>query len=287
MISQAMAENKGLVTIAYEDGRVVISPAPSDTPDLADSSLQQRAISRIAFQETKRQINIETITRHAAVELENESEVGPSRPDSDWISRFFRTAEDITTEEMQLLWGKVLAGEVKRPGSFSLRTLDLLKGITKSEAEVFAKACNVAMVSGNKAFVPNPDRGKFLAEKFGLAFTDWLLLEECGLVVPDLTCSLGSPDGSARTVFTCGRSCLLIDQPAGLLLKLNVIFFSQIGRQLLELVDKCPADPDYIKKVASFFKREGVEIKSGRVVGWDGDTPNCEGLQSVFDGTPP
>lgn len=55
---------------------------------------------------------------------------------SDWLNRFFSIVEDVSDKDMQQLWARILAGEVKRPKSYSLRTLELLKNISPKEAEV-------------------------------------------------------------------------------------------------------------------------------------------------------
>ncbi len=38
--------------------------------------------------------------------------------DDDWLNVFERYAEDASTERMQKLWGRVLAGEVRAPGKY-------------------------------------------------------------------------------------------------------------------------------------------------------------------------
>jgi uncharacterized repeat protein (TIGR03899 family) len=106
---------------------------------LPEAPLDKRVLARITYQEEKRQTNVEQITQVAAEELSDATDKIEGDVDSDWITRFFRIAEDISSEQMQSLWGKVLAGEVKKPGSYSLRTLELLKNLSQSEAEQFVK----------------------------------------------------------------------------------------------------------------------------------------------------
>ncbi len=43
-------------------------------------------------------------------------------------------AGDVSVEQMQLLWGRLLAGELKAPGSYSLRCLDFLRNLSQDEA---------------------------------------------------------------------------------------------------------------------------------------------------------
>ena len=55
-----------------------------------------------------------------------------SEPISDeWIMRFLTNAECVFDKELQSIWACVLAGEVQHPGSISLRTLDVLKNLSK------------------------------------------------------------------------------------------------------------------------------------------------------------
>ena len=99
---------------------------------------------RLVTKESKRQQNIDQVVNCAANVLSLETEVSSESVDSDWITRFFNIIQDISNEQMQELWGRVLAGEVKQPGSFSLRTLEALRNITSDEAQLFEKiACYV------------------------------------------------------------------------------------------------------------------------------------------------
>ena len=41
------------------------------------------------------------------------------------MMRFFDAVGNISEQELHLLWAKILAGELSRKGSFSLRTLDM------------------------------------------------------------------------------------------------------------------------------------------------------------------
>jgi uncharacterized repeat protein (TIGR03899 family) len=284
-IAQAIADSqKMLGPVTYENGRVIIeASAKTEQPGLPEATLDQRVISRMAFQEAKKQANLEQITQRAAEELRDEQNISPEKPGSDWTTRFFRIAEDITSDQMQMLWGKVLAGEVRRPGSYSLRTLDLLKNITQQEAELFVRVGQISFVGGGKTFVPNSDRGKYLQEHFGLNFTDFLLLREIDLLVAnDLKFSLQPVEQNTQEVVTCGDTCILINRPKGTPEQaIQAIVFTEIGRQLVQLVEKKPADPIYIRKFASFFRREGVTIQSGFIIEWQGDNIRYINLQDV------
>jgi hypothetical protein len=284
-VAQAIAESQKLLgPVTYENGNILIEAvANTKQTMLPEATLDQRVISRMAYQEAKKQSNIEQITQYAAEELRNEQKINTERPNSDWTTRFFRIAEDITTDQMQLLWGKVLAGEVKRPGSYSLRALDLLKNITQQETEMFVKVGQISFMSNNKYFVPDSDSGKYLQEHFGLSFTDFLLLREIDLLVANnLEFSLQPTEQDTHAVFTCGNTCVIIKRPKGTPKQaITVIVFTEIGRQLLQLVERKPADPNYIRKFASFFRGEGISIQSGLIIGWEGDNIKYNNLYEL------
>lgn len=277
VIAEAIAESQKLLgPVTYSAGDVVIeSGQHEDSLQLPEADLDKRVISRMAYQESKRQSNIEKITQYAAEDLDDTEEVGSERPDSDWTTRFFRIAEDITTDEMQALWGKVLAGEVKRVGSFSLRTLDILKNISKKEAEAFVRVARIAITSGDgdKAFLLTYNHAKITEEQFGIHFVDLLLLREIGLLTPNELGLLTSPSKEdVKLAYSCGSTCIFIRKPADKPEhKIDVVAFTEIGKQLLQLVDREPADTKYIEKFASSFQAAGMAVKSGEITHWKND----------------
>ena len=52
----------------------------------------------------------------------------------DWFLRFFECASNISNEDMQVLWARILSGETYNRGSFSLRTIELLRNMSYEEA---------------------------------------------------------------------------------------------------------------------------------------------------------
>ncbi len=265
---------QSLGTLTYKDGSIVIESSAGKEPHISsEPTVEQRTQARLAFQEAKRQLNLESIAQHAAEELGADDNVPSEQPDSDWVARFFRMAEDVTSEQMQLLWGKVLAGEVRQPGSYSLRTLELLKNISQREAQVFVRVGRLAVTYMGAAIVPNPKHGQYLKSAFGLEFTDFLLLREIGVLVADSDVSLvlqatAQPD---VVVFVLGTTCVVAARPAGTPeMSVQSLVFTEVGRQLLGLVDQEPADMDYVRNLASYIRQPGVVIRCGEVVAWDG-----------------
>ena len=96
----------------------------------------QEVQARLNFQEKKRQRNIASVVTMAAEQI-GEKQVENRAVDDDWVARFFGDVQDITSDRMQRIWSKILAGEVETPGRTSLHTLAILKNMTQRDAELF------------------------------------------------------------------------------------------------------------------------------------------------------
>ena len=62
----------------------------------------------------------------------------PSEIEDDWLNLFVRVSEDKSSDELRQLFGKILSGEIRKPGSFSLRTMQLMATISKADAEALS-----------------------------------------------------------------------------------------------------------------------------------------------------
>lgn len=103
------------------------------------SDIEIRASERLKSREIRRQENIENITKIAIEELPDTVSKDPV--DEDWIYEFFDHCQDVRNEQMQSLWGRILAGEVSKPRKFSLRTLNIVKDLSQDDANLFTNFC--------------------------------------------------------------------------------------------------------------------------------------------------
>lgn len=231
-------------------------------------SIEERTLQRVYFMEQKRQKNIENITQIAAENLESEPNVSDEPVDEDWTTRFFKYAEDISNEEMQELWGKVLAGEIKQPKSYSLRTLDTLRNLSKEEAHIFTKFANLAIKSNKVTFMLNFMNEKLLIEKYKLNFNDRLLLEELGLIATnDLSFQIvKTGNNPIPVVFLIGDICVIQNKLENTAEQaLQVLVFTKIGQELLNLLKITP-DFDYIQLLATKLNHQNGSVKYGHVI---------------------
>ena len=93
--------------------------------------------------------------------------------------RFFNSVENISNEDMQKIWGHILAGEIKSPNTYSYRTLEKLKNMTQREAEHFQLVSSLALQHSGKKFILSDNA---ILKKYNVYFSHLLELEECGLM---------------------------------------------------------------------------------------------------------
>ena len=147
---------------------------------------------RIEYQERKRQANIVMVVGRAAHQLADVI-VPAAEPNHDWTARFFREVQDVSSEEMQVLWTRVLAGEVREPGTTSIRTLGILKDLDEATAQLFSRFCSAAVclkgLNGEVFDARVPSLGGDAAQnsiaKYGLGFGQLNQLNEHGLIISD------------------------------------------------------------------------------------------------------
>lgn len=140
-----------------------------------------RIQNRLMAQGRIRQKNIDDVVDIAANQLKGENEVPKDKVSVDWATRFFNTVQDISEDEMKLIWGKLLAGEVKFPGSYSLRAIELLKNLTSEEALLFTEASKFALRRAHEIIIIQSDN---INNDFGLTFDKILTLTDAGLLKP-------------------------------------------------------------------------------------------------------
>lgn len=134
------------VGVLYEPTRIVNKAKAEKKADIIKTegeieidAMKARAKRRLDHQEMQRQRNIEGITQ-MAIDALPES-VSKDEVDPDWVTQFFNFAQDISNEEVQLIWAKLLANEVAQPGTYSLRTLNTIRLFSQKEAVLFSNIC--------------------------------------------------------------------------------------------------------------------------------------------------
>lgn len=217
----------------------------------ANVRIEERAQTRLEYREVRRQENLEAIAEAAVSHLPEQ--VSSTEVDKDWKTRFFNIAEDVSNTDMQNLWGKILAGEVTTPGTYSVRTLEILKNLSQREAEAFQKLRYLALDAGYVLKVGTSSH----FEDFGLIFDDILNLREAGLVADGdmLSMWVDIPDDTPFLVLLFNGKGLLVEklEDGAKTIKLDSLVLTAAGKQLLSLIEPQP-NTEYLRKMAAANK---------------------------------
>lgn len=127
----------------------------------------------VAAKETRKMKNTMAVIEKAQTHFTEGEKVSDEPIDEGWKNRFFGIVEEISDEELREIWGCVLAGEVKKPKSYSLRTLEVLRNLTKDEASLIAK------------IVPNVLKEEYVYRNDVLTVSESLILQDCGIMLGD------------------------------------------------------------------------------------------------------
>ena len=247
-----------------------------DTTITGELDITNTVNQRILFQEQKRQVNIESVVRKAAMQLGDKS-VPDSEPDHDWTARFFNDVQDVSSEEMQSLWAKVLAGEVERTGNTSIRTLSILKNIDQATSHFFRNLCSacVFLIPDGKtlidARVPSlgGNAGSNSLRAYGLNFGNLNVLNEHGLIISDYNSWFDYRLAIQPTHIPFSfqnQNWILIptDQyDSSKEFKLSGVSLTKSGRELSRIIDLQPMD-DFEKDLKNYFQKQGFANDCGR-----------------------
>lgn len=118
----------------------------------------------------------------------------PKTVDSDWFFKWMEISQCISRKNIQDILSKILSGEVNKTGSFSLRTLEVLKNLSKDEISIFQKFCDVSfnVPSLGDMFTvvicdPFGRPGNNALTPFGLSYSGLCALQDAGLIQNELS----------------------------------------------------------------------------------------------------
>ena len=227
---------------------------------IAAAELAERAAHRAQVREVNRQRNLEAIIGRAIPQLPANVDTTPVDPD--WTSAFIDCAQDVSDEEMQSLWARILAGEVAEPGSFSRRTLAAVRVMSKVDAGRFTRFCSFLWwINGSGVCVQEPN-SEDLFTRADVTYGHQLLLRVTGLITDE-----GVGVGSRVYQFETDKEYTL--DYFGTEIKsrlvgttrsfLQVAPLTPVGAELAP-ISGATRNEEYFKRCVSYFRANGLDI---------------------------
>lgn len=156
-LDEALVKAKS--SLIYQGAQIAIENFRQNHPAITVENIKEqldlaaRAANSVYKNAIEEQFAKERIGLYALNELTQcpEEKVTENNPNETWMNRFLKYAGDMRDEDVLQLWGKILAGEIKNPGSFSLKTLDILYCLDQKYAKAFIKFAPYVM---NERYLP-------------------------------------------------------------------------------------------------------------------------------------
>lgn len=191
--------------------------------------------------------------------------------DFDWFVRFYEAVGNVSNEEMQEIWARILSGEINHPGSFSLRAIEILKNLGQKDAELFGKICSFAISSGEHIFVPFYES---YLDTCGITYSEIMRLDEIGLINSNgmLVLKMNvSPDNSV--LFHDIR--LLITAKAAkenaVVVDIKQFPLTDVGRELSRIQMISAPDECFTALARELSKNKAITIELHPVISISGD----------------
>ena len=248
LIADAQSEARQSLDAPIESGH--------GTLEISGDTITQR----IEFQERKRQGNIVSVVRDAATEL-GDKEVPNHEPDPDWTARFFDCVQDVSSEEMQKIWARILSGEVETPGRTSLRTLDTLRNMIKRDAEIFSDVCSFVF-NGGIRFIFH--ERKYTQSYEALQHSQLLHLQDCGLLYFQQT-TYNLTDDTEQIEYQNFLLRVFKPKKASPKIPFKIATLTTAGAELYQIT-KTQLRMDYLRSFASFLRSKDCELSYSRII---------------------
>jgi len=228
-----------------------------------DGTLMNRAVNFYGSKLLKEQINRESVIDKATEELKLNPPTEDTKEeiDEDWLEMFSRITETKSKEEIQLILSKILAGEVKKPGSFGYKTLQVLTNLDQQTGKIFQNLCAISY-----ELIPLPDSsvmiihspfgnpGNNSLKEYGLDYKSILELQDAGLLQHSLTTTLKITKKFFTIPFKIGNKIFQLKENENSLEK-------EIPAQIMKLT-KAGTE---LRKVMTY---ESVENYNSKLIDW-------------------
>lgn len=201
---------------------------------LSNTDINNRAIITTIDKSVKEQINIDEIVAKSVSIIEakidhNYEKISKEEVSEDWALRFFDISKNIRDEDMKNLWSAILADEIIKPGSYSLRSLETLKNMNRKDAELFMKICNITLDS---TIIPYSNE---MLKKYDIKFIDIVYLEELNLLQRSMSYYI-EPNDTTFIMFGDKR-CIIIKNISSTKVNIDVLKLTNVGKEIYKLTN--------------------------------------------------
>lgn len=257
-----------LKSLPTDSFKIALSSKSDPLVHITPAILESRISAHLAEQ-IRKQLNIENTLEKAIDSLKSDPTTPPDeRIEVDWLFRWRENASGVSNEVLQEIWGNVLAGEIRSPGTFGLRTLDFLKNLSQSEAKAIEAVAPYVVNESAVIIGTGVEIGSTLPAidfKHLPAQSHMSQLEELGLLNRGMGLgfkfnpSSKLSNGHFGWLFRCNQRAVAattLDKSKPI--RLCFYKLTTLGKDVLRLV-KAQPDETHLRELAQFIANEGFD----------------------------
>jgi len=180
-----------------------------------------------------------------------------------WSDRYREGAKLHAEPDVREMWSRILAGEVTKPGSFSFKTLSVLKDTDTESAHAFVRFLAFTFTCDGAA-APSAEEFAEAYERAGLNYTTLLRLEELGLA--NISAISAIKAVSLPLQLNCARYGFSLPAPKGG--KVRIQTLTRAGAELRAVADVRQTASVMLAQVEWLQRQHGrvdVGIPTGRL----------------------
>ncbi|PNG27015.1 DUF2806 domain-containing protein [Methylocella silvestris] len=216
----------------------------------------ERALDYTIQESILKQSNRERITRlaleHAMQQSTSTAGDAEQEIDDDWLNAFSSFASTKSSEDIQILWSKILSGKIRGANKFSVKSLNLLASIDRDDARTIHKVIS-STIAGMFIF-KRPDltdlREFITCDHLGVLSGSTSSLE----FNADLSQGIGN-------LLTLSKSTLRITSSISTIVPIPCFFLTRFGRELYSFSDDLECDQIYEHSLIAFLKARGLHVQ--------------------------
>jgi hypothetical protein len=254
---------KNMLLLSNADGRV--------EPTFDMSQLMLNATAASVADQVRSEVNVARAVILAEEILGQDTQDPPDAVvEDDWLSTWREYVGRVSSEELQRLWANILAGEVKAPGTYSARTLEFLRTLSKSEAEKIAK---IAPYVIDNSFIARDFDAAL--EKNGIRFSTLLEMQELGILTGVDTIGLSITfTSNLPNIFQKGLIChnkiLIVQRVGNVTLQLAAYSLTTLGKEIMRLGNFFP-NSEYLTEVGKKVASQGFMVQIADITSFEKD----------------
>ena len=192
--------------------------------------------------------NVEEIVSKAKQQFAPDEQVSEEPVEKDWMTRFLNIAEEVS------------AGEIKKPKSYSLRTLEVLRNLSKEEAALIMRVSSYQV-----------GLDLLSTDDFGVNLTDQIALDDINIICGEELVRTYTPN-KGKISFVLNKQALInIYVPTEVKIKLKGFKITKAGIEIMGLIQEHNYSVFYTDLSKDLKTKGATKVTINEIVNWNGN----------------